>query len=233
MLEVDSHNSQPCIGPCQPINSDQLPALFRACAGYHFKDARASANKHAKEHELPEFIVPIVDQLKANATACSLACGAELTGLGSSLQYQCLAFGLWPSPFLPAIERASEATAPSTLSTSAHFLRTSSMPLGHLGLEFEACQSCQFLGVALQLTPAKTCFTGERHAIHGDVPGHVHAVPHCQGSADNEATQEREVTGTSVRPIIITPQWTTRPVNSLQTIGMILVRASQNFQQHQ
>ncbi|CAE7335313.1 unnamed protein product [Symbiodinium sp. CCMP2456] len=38
--------------------------------GYHFKDARASANEHAKEHGLPDYVVPIVEQLKQNTTAC-------------------------------------------------------------------------------------------------------------------------------------------------------------------
>ena len=42
------------------------------CTGYHFKDARASANEHAKEHELPDYVVPIVEQLKQNTTACVL-----------------------------------------------------------------------------------------------------------------------------------------------------------------
>ncbi|CAE7735777.1 unnamed protein product, partial [Symbiodinium sp. CCMP2592] len=41
--------------------------------GYHFKDARASANEHAKEHELPDYVVPIVEQLKQNTTACRSA----------------------------------------------------------------------------------------------------------------------------------------------------------------
>ena len=43
-------------------------------AGYHFRDARASANEHAKEHGLPDYVVPIVEQLKQNTTACVLIC---------------------------------------------------------------------------------------------------------------------------------------------------------------
>ena len=38
--------------------------------GYHYKDARASANEHAREHKLPEFLTEIVEGMLANTSQC-------------------------------------------------------------------------------------------------------------------------------------------------------------------